>query len=84
MKLRAQGVAWTEVDGEIIALDENAAVYMAANEAGALLWRGLVDGATRESLAGLLIERYGISRERAETDTDLFLTSLREHALLEA
>jgi hypothetical protein len=84
MKLRAQGVTWTDVDGEIIALDENAAVYVAANEAGALLWRGLVDGATRESLASLLVDRYGISRQRAETDADAFVASLRERALIEA
>jgi hypothetical protein len=83
-KLRGQGVAWTGVDGEIVALDENASVYLATNQAGALLWRELADGATRDSLAETLVRRYGISRERAEADTDAFLAALRERALLDA
>lgn len=84
MRLRAQGVAWTEVDGEIVALDEGSAVYLAANAAGALLWRALADGATRESLADALAREYGIPLERAQADTDAFLFALRERALLEA
>jgi hypothetical protein len=81
--LRGQGVAWTDVDGEIVALDEEAAVYLAANQTGALLWRALADGATRESLADTLVRRYGIPLERAQADTDAFLGALRERALLE-
>jgi hypothetical protein len=82
-KLRAEGVAWTDVDGEIVALDEEAAVYVAANSAGALLWRALADGATRAALSQTLVDEYGISAERADADTDAFLASLRERALLD-
>jgi hypothetical protein len=84
LRLRAQGVAWTDVDGEIVALDEDAAVYLAANAAGALLWRALAGGATRESLADALAREYDIPLERALTDTDAFIVALRERALLEA
>ena len=84
LKLRTQGVAWTDVDGEIVALDEAAAVYLAANPAGGLLWRALVDGATRESLARKLVRAYGIPLERAVADTNAFLATLRDHALLES
>jgi hypothetical protein len=83
LKLRGQGVAWTDVDGEIVALDEDAAVYLAANSAGALLWRALAHGATRAALSQVLVDSYGISAERAEADTDAFLASLRERALLD-
>jgi hypothetical protein len=83
LKLRDQGVAWTDVDGEIVAMDEFAALYLAANESGALLWRELVTGSTRDSLAATLARTYGLPRERAEADTDAFLTALRDHALLE-
>jgi hypothetical protein len=76
-------VAWTDVDGEIVALDEEAAVYLAANETGALLWRALVEGASRESLAEALAREYGIPLERAQADTDAFLDALRDRALLE-
>jgi Coenzyme PQQ synthesis protein D (PqqD) len=83
LKLRGHGVAWTDVDGEIVALDEGAAVYLAANRTGAMLWRELVNGATRDSLAEMLASAYGIPLERAAADTDAYLGALREHALLE-
>jgi coenzyme PQQ synthesis protein D (PqqD) len=83
LKLRDRAVAWTDVDGEIVALDEEAAVYLGANSAGALLWRALAHGATRESLAGMLSGEYGISLERAQGDTDAFLGALRDRALLD-
>jgi hypothetical protein len=83
LKLREDRMAWTDVDGDIVALDEEAAMYLGANASGALLWRALVDGATRESLADQLVAEYGIPRDRAEADTDAFLASLRDRALLE-
>ena len=82
-KLRGEGIAWTDVDGEIVALDEGAAVYLAANEAGGMLWRALAEGATRESLAAALAASTASRAERAEADTDAFLAALRERGLLE-
>ena len=83
LKLRGEGVAWTDVDGEIVALDESEAVYLAANEAGGMLWRALAGGATRESLAASLAHAYGISTDRAQADTDAFIAALRDRGLLE-
>jgi hypothetical protein len=83
LQLRREGIAWTDVDGEIVALDEGAAVYLAANESGGMLWRALVAGATRESLADALAREYGLPAERAEADTDAFIAALRERGLLE-
>jgi hypothetical protein len=82
LRLRHEGVAWKDVDGEIVALDEQAAVYLAANPAGALLWRTLAGGATREALVAELMGEYGIDRDRAAADTDAFLGDLRERGLL--
>jgi hypothetical protein len=83
VKLRHEGVAWKDVDGEIVALDEQAAVYLAANPAGALLWRTLAGGATREALVAELMSAYGIDRDRATADTDAFLHDLSERGLLD-
>ncbi len=83
LKLRQDGVAWTDVDGEIVALDEATAEYLAANEAGGLLWRALAQGATRDELAARLAEEFGIERERALADTDAFVAALRARDLLE-
>ena len=60
-----------------------AAVYLAANPAGALLWRTLAGGATREALVAELMREYGIDRDRAGADTDAFLRDLRERGLLD-
>jgi hypothetical protein len=82
LHLRTPGIAWTNVDGEVVALDERASVYLAANEAGGLLWNALAEGATRAELAGALAAAYGLSAERAGADTDAFLAQMRAHGLL--
>jgi hypothetical protein len=82
MRLRSEGVAWTDVDGEVVALDERESVYVAANEAGGLLWNALAEGATRQELSGALAAAYGLSAERAAADTDAFLAQLRARGLL--
>jgi hypothetical protein len=83
LRLRNKGVAWTDVDGEIVALDESTAEYLAANQAGGLLWRELAQGTTRDVLAAKLAGEYGLSLERAEVDTDAFLDALRDRGLLD-
>jgi Coenzyme PQQ synthesis protein D (PqqD) len=83
LRLRHEGVAWKEVDGEIVALDETAAVYLAANPAGALLWRMLATGSTRDALVAELMREYEIDRDTASADTDAFLHDLRERGLLD-
>jgi len=83
LKLRQEGVAWTDVDGEIVALDEATAEYLAANAAGGLLWRALAKGATSDELATRLTDEFGIERSRAEADTDAFLAELRARDLLD-
>jgi hypothetical protein len=82
LHLRREGVSWTDVDGEIVALDEETAVYLAANESGGMLWRALSNGSTRDQLGELLCETYDLAPERAAADIDAFLAALREKGLL--
>jgi hypothetical protein len=84
LRLRHTEVAWRDVDGEVVALDERAAVYLAANPAGALLWRALAAGATRDELVAELVRAYGIDTARAGADTDAFLRDLDTRGLLAA
>jgi len=84
LRLRHEGVAWKDVDGEVVALDERAAVYLAANPAGAMLWRALAAGTTRPELVRELMGAYGIAEARATADTDAFLADLDERGLLAA
>jgi hypothetical protein len=82
LKLRETDLHWREIDGEIIALESRGSRYVAANSAGAVLWRALVGGTTRGGLADELVRTYGIERERAEADVGHFIDALAEQGLL--
>ena len=84
LKLREADLHWREIDGEIIALEARGSRYVAANGAGAVLWRALLGGTTREGLADELIREYGIDRERAVADAGRFVDELAAQGLLAA
>ncbi len=81
--LRQSGLGWRTLDGEVVALDSPRGVYLGTNESGSLLWEALAGGATREELAQVLIDRYGIEGAQAEQDVEDFLTHVRDQQLLE-
>ncbi len=75
-------MAWQDLDGDIVALEPTASVYLTTNSAGALLWRLLARGATRDELAGALVAAYGLPATDALQDVDAFVEDLRTHDLL--
>jgi hypothetical protein len=83
LRLRKQVLEWREVDGEVIALEHRRSAYLAANRAGALLWRALDAGATESQLVELLVAEYGIDARAAADDVGHFVAQLREQELLE-
>jgi hypothetical protein len=82
LKLRREALEWREVEGEVVALDVGAAEYLAANSAGAVLWRALADGCSRDDLVGALVSEFRVDPETAGRDADRFVASLRERGLL--
>lgn len=82
LRLNPAAVSWLEVDGEILALQLSSSEYLSTNATGALLWKSLTAGATREHLIAQVVEAYGIDEERAAADTDTFLDALAAHGLL--
>jgi hypothetical protein len=82
LRLRDTDLHWREIDGEIVALEARGSRYVAANGAGTVLWRSLVAGATRETLADELVKVYGIDRERAQGDVARFIDALSAQGLL--
>ena len=82
LRLKETDLHWREIDGEIIALEGRGSQYVAANPAGALLWRALSDGTTRDGLVDELVRVYGIERARARADVGRFIDALAEHGLL--
>lgn len=83
LRLKRDALEWREVEGEIVALDVGAAEYVAANPAGATLWRELAGGASREQLVAALARDFAVDEETAGRDVDAFVTALRERGLLE-
>ena len=83
LRLRDTDLHWREVDGEVIALEARGSTYLAANGAGTVLWRALIDGSTREGLADELVRTYGIERAQAAEDADRFVDALIEQGLLD-
>ncbi len=82
LRLRPEALQWREIEGEVVAVDLETSSYLGANEAGAVLWRALATGATREDLAALLVAEFQIDAEQAARDTDAFVGQLRENDLL--
>lgn len=83
LRLRENDLSWREIDDEVIAVDVETSTYLGTNQAGTLLWRRLSKGgASRQDLADLLVETYGIEPERARADVQSFLDDLAAQGLL--
>jgi hypothetical protein len=82
LRLRSDTI-WREADGEVLGLDHGLRNYVSANSAGSVLWKLLVEGATRDDLARALVAEYGIDAQRAASDVEVFLADLRANGFLE-
>jgi hypothetical protein len=83
-RLRGEGLSWRRVEGEVVAVDVPTSTYLTANESGTLLWEALAgDGATRDELTTLLVDRFGLDHEAAGADVDAFLVQLRAQGVLD-
>lgn len=83
LRLRTAGLTWRNVAGELIVLDLDRSVYLAANETGAVLWETLCRGATHDALVALIAERYSVAKADARVDVDDFLARLVAFGLIE-
>jgi len=54
------------------------------NRTGTFLLRKLIDGATMESLSGLLMETYEVDEDTAKSDIQQFLFRLKDLRVLES
>lgn len=73
---------WREVEDEVIVLDKRTWTYMGINGSGAVLWKGIAQGASVAQLVERLRAAYGIDEQAAVRDAGAFVEMLREHGLL--
>jgi Coenzyme PQQ synthesis protein D (PqqD) len=81
LRLRDE-ITWRLAGDEVVAVVGGACNYISTNAAGALLWKALAGGASRDLLVDRLVEEYGIESSRAEVDVDIFLRDLEASGLL--
>lgn len=84
LALRTDDLYWREIDDEIVVLEGRASRYLSVNDSGAVLWRLLARGATREELIAALVETYELDAAGAASDADRFLEDMRAASLLAA
>jgi coenzyme PQQ synthesis protein D (PqqD) len=72
---------WADDGAEVIAIDEHAALCLAANEIQSPLWRALVDGTTLEQLVASVAELYATSADRLSADVDELLLAFAQRGL---
>lgn len=82
IRLDRSRVEFTEVDGEIVALDVPNSSYFSVDGSGSVLWRLLCEGTTGERLRDELVSRYGIDAATADADVSAFLSQLDVQGLL--
>jgi len=83
LRLRSEKLQWVDADGEIVALDEGSLVYLNANPSGAVLWRSLAAGSTRDELIDALLDEFDVDADTAGDDVDRFLAELESRGLLD-
>ena len=83
IRLKSRALEWRELDGELVALEAERSLYLAANPAATLLWQRLADGATYADLCEALVSAYSIDHHVADRDVGQFLDQAREFGLLE-
>ena len=83
LRLRREGLLWSEVGDEAVLLDIISATYFTATGVGPFLLAHLADGATEESLARLLMEQYEVTPDAAKADVAEFIEQLKDQHMLE-
>jgi hypothetical protein len=82
MKLRTEGIAWQELDGELVVLDLESSSYLSANRTGTFLAGLLREERTLDELRDALVAEYGIAADVAEADAQAYVDELRSLGLL--
>lgn len=83
LRLRRDGVAWSDLGDEIVILDLQSSTYFSVRGTAAFLVGELVDGSSTDALVERLLDTYDTTADVAWTDVDAFLDELDSRHLLE-
>lgn len=78
----AEGVVWTRVDDEIIAIDPKTEHFFGLRGAGIEVWEAIVRGTTADGALAAILARYDVPEAQAKTDLDILLDDLLRRRLI--
>jgi hypothetical protein len=81
---RSRQAVWREIDGRVIGLDLRTGRYFSLNSTATFLWRLLEDETKAAAMVDALVSEHDVDRARATEDVDSFVSSLRQHDLIES
>ena len=82
VKPNAGDVAAKVIDGEAIIMNLSNGLYYSMEHVGAAIWALVAQGRRLDQVAGIIVDRYGIDRERAADDLQRLVTELLDENLV--
>jgi hypothetical protein len=76
------GVAYREIEGQILILKADADVLQTLNATGAFIWKRLTKQQSVSRIAQGLATAFRIDRSRAEADVATFVADLKKQGLI--
>ena len=78
---REKRVVWRDIAGEVVIVEEDGATVHMLNRTATFVW-GLADGTRRmDDISKALCQRFDVTPEQAQADTELFCVQLVEAGL---
>lgn len=83
-RIKKESSAYNVMDGEATVIHTETSAYYSLNEIGTTIWEIISDGTfTREEIEKVLIDCFSINQETASSDTNSFISKLKEADLAE-
>ncbi len=80
--IRHKSIFASQVDQDIIMLDEAAGLYFALNSVAGSIWELLANPISYDQLLNSLMKSYDVQYQQCKNDVDSFLTKLLQYQLV--
>lgn len=84
MRLRREGLAWRELDGDGVLLDLRSSQYLSTNAVGTMIVGLLQEERTTQDILIAVALEYGMEQDIVASDVHAFLAQLKDKDLIEA
>jgi hypothetical protein len=80
---RADGLSFTELDGELVCLNLETGEYSGLQDVGQTIWEHLDQPRDVDQLVRHVVAEYDVEDDRARADIEAFLSQLSEAGFVE-